>query len=63
MVIKDAGSFEFKVLQYNDTLVFQIPDPDYEDPRDPSFVDLFRNFSAAIEKVLNPHFLILFFTH
>ena len=41
-IIKDADSFEFKILKYNDTLVFQIPDPDYKDPRDPSFGDLYQ---------------------
>lgn len=43
-VIKDAGSFNFQVVKYNDTLTFEIPDPDSKDPRDPSFRDLFERF-------------------
>lgn len=46
-IIKEPDSFILQVVKWSDTLFFQIPDPDYKDPRDPSIRDvlqkLFKN--------------------
>ena len=39
---KDTLTFELKVVKNSDTLIFEIPDPDYKDPNDPTFKDLFQ---------------------
>lgn len=41
VINKTAGTFIFRVIKYDDTLLFRIPDPDYKDPYDPTFKDLF----------------------
>lgn len=40
-LVKDPDSFKLQVIKYGDTVIFQIPDPDFKDPRDPSFGDLY----------------------
>lgn len=44
-ILKNQDSFEFKVIKYNDTLIFKIPDPDYKDPNDLTFKDLFEQLT------------------
>ena len=44
-ILKNQNSFEFKVIKYNDTLIFKIPDPNYNDPNDPTFKDLFEKLT------------------
>lgn len=41
-IIKKSGSFELMVIKYSDTLIFQLPDPNYKDPTDPTFKDFFE---------------------
>jgi hypothetical protein len=39
-IFKQSGSLELTVIKNYDTLIFQIPDPDYRNPNDPTFRDL-----------------------
>lgn len=41
-ILKNANSRELKVIKYDDTLLFQMPDPNYKDPYDPTFRDLYE---------------------
>jgi hypothetical protein len=42
-IFKKSGSLELAVIKKYDTLIFQIPDPNYKDPNDPTFRDLHDN--------------------
>lgn len=42
LIIKNANTFDFRVVKHKDTLTFKLPDPDYKDPNDPTFKDLYN---------------------
>jgi len=42
-ILKEKETFEFIVIKNNDTLTFELTDPDYEDPSDPTFRETFKN--------------------
>lgn len=41
VINKASNTFDLKVIKFDDTLLFRIPDPDYKDPNDPTFQDVF----------------------
>ncbi|WP_081211728.1 hypothetical protein [Salegentibacter sediminis] len=42
LIIKNANTFDLQVVKYEDTLTFELPDPNYKDPNDPTFKDLYH---------------------
>ena len=44
-ILKSSNSFELKVIKNSDTLIFELPDPDRKDPKDPTFKDLFEQLT------------------
>ncbi|WP_156877273.1 hypothetical protein [Salinimicrobium terrae] len=42
--IKDPATFNLQVVKWGDTLEFQIPDPHYRDPQDPTFGELYDKY-------------------
>ncbi len=43
-ILKEKNSFEFLIIKKEDTLIFELPDPQYKNPNDPTFKEFFDRY-------------------